>query len=98
MISQHHMDFGAGINFDIEEKQINLGLNLIEQELMKFNDALNFSKMESLSDILKGNMPDFKALYDVHQDELVKELENIEQMASNKSQSNSDAASALAAH
>ena len=71
---------------------------MIEQELMKFSEALNFSKMESLVDILKGNLPDFKALYNMHQDELTTELKSIEQMASSKSQSNADAASALAAH
>jgi len=33
-----HMDQGSTINFDVEEKQINLGKNLLLQEMTKFND------------------------------------------------------------
>tara|TARA_B110000285_G_scaffold152971_1_gene170801 strand:- start:399 stop:515 length:117 start_codon:yes stop_codon:yes gene_type:complete len=32
------MDQGSTINFDVEEKQINLGKNLLLQEMTKFND------------------------------------------------------------
>ena len=52
MMSQHHMDHGQAINFDIEEKQMNFGLNLVEQELLRYNDPLNFCKLESLQALL----------------------------------------------
>jgi len=38
MITMVHMDQGSTINFDVEEKQINLGKNLLLQEMTKFND------------------------------------------------------------
>jgi hypothetical protein len=44
MISMPHMDKGSSINYDIEEKQINLGNNLISQEMTTYND--DFSQCE----------------------------------------------------
>jgi hypothetical protein len=60
MISHHLMDQGSTINYDIEEKQINLGLNLMLQELIKFNDDIILCEQESLANILMNNHEDFK--------------------------------------
>lgn len=54
------MDQGSTINYDIEEKQITLGLNLMLQELIKFNDDIILCEQESLANILMNNHEDFK--------------------------------------
>jgi len=78
MISMHHMDQGSNINFDVEEKEINLGIQLFQQELYKYNEDLNFCEIEQLAEILHTNHGDFKALYKKHYDELKRELEQMQ--------------------
>jgi hypothetical protein len=48
MISMPHMDKGSSINYDIEEKQINLGNNLISQEINTYNDDFSQCEQETL--------------------------------------------------
>jgi len=48
MISSHIMDQGQTINYDIEEKQINLGLNLVLQELLSYHEEMNNSEMKMI--------------------------------------------------
>ena len=83
-MSQHHMDHGQAINFDIEEKQMNFGYNLVEQELLSYNEELLFCKQESLEELLKSNLADFKALYQYHMDEIDRELASIDEAAATK--------------
>ena len=52
MISMPHMDKGSSINYDIEEKQINLGNNLIQQEISSFNDDFSACEQENLRELL----------------------------------------------
>ena len=90
MLSMHNMDQGSSINYDIEEKQINLGLKLVEQELLKYHEDLTFFKQESLQDILYSNHTDFKNLYSYHMDEIdqvVKDIEKIQQEQQRKTDS-----------
>ena len=41
MMSSHIMDQGSKINYDIEEKQINLGQRLIHQEFTHLAEEIN---------------------------------------------------------
>jgi len=52
MISMPHMDKGSSINYDIEEKQINLGNNLIQQEITSYNEDFSQCEQENLQDLL----------------------------------------------
>ena len=78
MLSMHNMDQGSSINYDIEEKQINLGLKLVEQELLRYHEDLNFYRQESLVDQLYSNHADFKTLYNYHYDEIEQVIRQIE--------------------
>lgn len=78
MLSMHNMDQGSSINYDIEEKQINLGLKLVEQELLKYHEDLNFYRQESLVDQLYSNQADFKVLYSHHYEEIEQVIRQIE--------------------
>jgi len=70
MISSHIMDQGTTINFDIEEKEINLGLNLILQQLMPLNDELQLVEQEQIREQLQENYRDFKVLFNRCNDEV----------------------------
>ena len=45
---------------------MNFGFNLVEQELLRYNDPLNFCKLESLQALLHENLHDFRELYQFH--------------------------------
>jgi len=96
MLSRHLMDQGSSINYDIEEKQINLGLKLVEQELLKYHEDLNFYRQEALVDQLFSNQADFKMLYNYHYDEIEQVIRQIEK-AQQESQRQADSASLLMA-
>ena len=72
MISMPHMDKGSSINYDIEEKQINLGNNLISQEITTFNDDFTQCEQETLKELLFEHQNDFKMLYNLRNDEINK--------------------------
>ena len=48
MMSMHIMDQGSTINYDIEEKQINLGHNLLVTQMIGLNDDLNECEFEGI--------------------------------------------------
>lgn len=73
------MDHGSTINYDIEEKQINLGLTLVLQEIMKYTEDLNFCELESLKETLMDNHREFISLFNFHSEELYKQLELMQQ-------------------
>lgn len=78
MISMHHMDQGSIINYDVEEKETNLGIQLLLQELVKYNEDLNFIEIDSLEEVLLSNHGSFKALYKKHYEELKSALEQMQ--------------------
>lgn len=88
MISMHLMDQGSLINYDIEEKQINLGVNLMIQELLNYIDDINKCERQAVAEDLLGNHKDFKMLYSKHYDE-------IQQAINQLSQNNKDRSSNL---
>ena len=57
-----HMDQGSTINFDVEEKQINLGRNLFFQEMSKFNDEFSNCEQESVRDAIPDHSNIFFAI------------------------------------
>ena len=63
MMSSHIMDQGSKINYDIEEKQINLGQRLIMQEFTYLADEINKCEHQSLKEILCDNYYDFNKLF-----------------------------------
>ena len=77
---------------------MNFGYNLLEQELLSYNEQLNFCKQESLEDLLKDNLADFKALYQHHMDEIHRELASIDEAAQTKIQTMADSSSLLMSH
>ena len=77
MISMHLMDQGSTINYDIEEKEINLGANLIFKELAGLQEEFVGCEMESLKDLLGDSFSDFKMLYSSHMNEINLNITNI---------------------
>ena len=70
MISSHIMDQGSTINYDIEEKDINLGLNLIQSKLLSYNEELQLCEQEHIRQALHENYRDFKMLFNHFNDEI----------------------------
>lgn len=70
-----HMDQGSTINFDVEEKQINLGRNLFFQEMSKFNDEFANCEQESVRDSIPEHCKDFKFLYNSRLQEINSAIE-----------------------
>lgn len=81
MISMHLMDHGSTINYDIEEKQINLGLTLVLQELLNYTEDLNFCELESLRENLYDNHREFRSLFTHHSEEIKKRLDLLHQQS-----------------
>ena len=59
MISMHLMDQGSTINYEVEERQLNLGHTLVMQELLKFHEDLIKVEQERIKEDLFGNYKDF---------------------------------------
>ena len=74
-----HMDQGSTINFDVEEKQINLGRNLFFQEMSKFNDEFSNCEQESVRDAIPDHSNDFKYLFNSRLKEIDNAVEQIQQ-------------------
>ena len=66
----HLMDQGSTINYDIEEKEINLGKNLVHRETKGLQQEFTDCEMENLKDLLGESYKDFRMLYDMHMDEI----------------------------
>lgn len=62
MISKHSMDKSQPIDFDIEERQINLGQELVVRHLKKYNPDLFSSFQDQIKQVLFDNYDDFKSL------------------------------------
>jgi hypothetical protein len=78
MMSSHIMDQGSKINYDIEEKQINLGRKLVYQMFTQLMKDLNLCEHETAKDQLGDNFKDFKFLYNYHMAEIKKHIEDLE--------------------
>lgn len=63
MISSHYMDQTQKFNFDIQERMVNLGLELVTKEMMDFNSDLILGFHETLREILGTNFKDFKSIF-----------------------------------
>jgi hypothetical protein len=74
------MDKGTTINYDIEEKEINLGLNLILQQLMPYNEELQLCEQEHIHQLLQENFRDFKMLFNHHNFEIMQVSQKVEKM------------------
>ena len=88
MISSHIMDQGQTINYDIEEKQINLGLNLVLQELLSYHEEMNNSEMKMIQQALQDNYRDFKMIYTHYNDEVRQLLSAADSIARQQKQKN----------
>lgn len=70
MMSSHMMDQASTINYDIEEKQINLGVMLVTRKLEPFHEEMNACECLDLAPLLGSNHRDFLKLYNHHADEV----------------------------
>ena len=73
----HLMDHGTNIDVDIEEKQVNLGQTLIQQELFKYNEDFNQCEIDQVQDVLYDNHIDFRNLYKQHYEDIINEINSL---------------------
>ena len=55
----HLMDQGSTINYEVEERQLNLGHTLVMQELLKFHEEFIKVEQERIKEELQENYKDF---------------------------------------
>lgn len=92
MIGNHLMDQGSKVNYDIEEKQINLGRKLVLQEFTSLYEELSLCEQEAAKGLLGDNFKDFKMLLNYHLNEIKRYAENLEaEAALRQQQQRSDA-------
>ena len=74
MMSSHMMDQASTINYDIEEKQINLGVQLVTRKLEPLHEEMNTCECLDLEPLLASNHKDFLKLYNHHFDEVTRAI------------------------
>mmetsp|Transcript_11822 Transcript_11822/g.19982 ORF Transcript_11822/g.19982 Transcript_11822/m.19982 type:complete len:893 (-) Transcript_11822:38-2716(-) len=79
MLNTPSMDNSQQINYDMEERLINLGHDLVLQELLHFNPDIAQCFHETLVQNLQRNYEEFRQLYLFHLGQINRELDYVEE-------------------